>query len=78
MSKPSSKQTRQKRKRQKGRARKEFDEDATSGGAMQSMVGGFKAAVGVGDGKKPSKVLDRLLWAAVIAAAIGVFVYRCT
>lgn len=80
MSKPDAKRRRKKKKRTKGKARREFDEEETGGGggAMQGMVGGFKKAVGVGDGKKQkSKVLDRLLTVALVVMAAFVLYRQC-
>lgn len=44
---------------------------------MQSIVGGFRKAVGVGgDSKKKGSFLGNLIWLLLLAAAAGVLFYR--
>jgi hypothetical protein len=40
------------------------------GGLMSNMRGGFQSAVGQGETKKKSSLLNNVLWIALIAAAV--------
>jgi hypothetical protein len=50
-----------------------------SGGTMSGLRGGFKSAVGMGGkkGKKESLASKIITW-ALLAAAVGVLIYRLT
>ena len=79
MSKPSSKSSRRKKVRKKGKARKAFDEQAPGGGAMQGMVHGFQRALGAADkkGRPNRKWGENILTIVLIAATAAIIVWRC-
>ncbi len=79
MSKPSSKSSRNKKQRKKGRARKTFDDQTPGGGPMQGMVHGFQRALGAADkkGKPNRKWGENVLTIGLIAATVAIVVWRC-
>ncbi|MBW2461023.1 MAG: hypothetical protein JRH11_05215 [Deltaproteobacteria bacterium] len=61
-----------------GRDRTTAVDGGSGGGAMQSMLGGFRRATGAEAGKsgKKSNLIGNLIWVALIAAATAVVVSR--
>ena len=70
---------RRKRKRKGGKSagsKSSAGGGGASGGVMQSIRSGFQRAAGVDDSKEKPSTLSNILWALVLLAAIGVFLYR--
>jgi hypothetical protein len=78
MAKQSKSGTRKKRpKRRRPGESSATDAPIAGGGVMQGMVGGFRRAVGVGDGRqKKRSALGTVIWLLLLAGAVGVLAYR--
>ena len=70
--KSGTKKRRERRYRGPGTTRSETDE-ASGGGVMQGMVGGFRRAVGVEKSKKAG--LGSHLWTILLLLALGAILY---
>jgi len=63
--------------RERGSASSGGGESSEAGGTMSGMRSGFKGIVGTGKKKKESP-LSKTIWIIVLAAAIGLLIYRFT